>query len=80
MIFDILFCRDSNEPVMSWIDKNFADRLNSPAFIHLLTTSVVESCIDGVGKFEALLRFFKGVNNDDFRRPHQSVPARIRAA
>lgn len=41
--------RDSNEPVMSWIDKNCADRLNSPAFIHLLTTSVVESCIDGVG-------------------------------
>lgn len=49
------FCRDSNEPVMSWIDKNCADRLNSPAFIHLLTTSVVESCIDGVGEFIALV-------------------------
>ena len=44
---------------MSWIDKNFADRLNSPAFIHLLTTSVVESCIDGVGKFQALLQCFQ---------------------
>jgi len=41
--------RDSNEPVICWIDKNCADRLTSPAFIHLLTTSVVESCIDGVG-------------------------------
>jgi len=41
--------RDSNEPVMSWIDKNCADRLTSPAFIHTLTTTVVESCIDGVG-------------------------------
>ena len=43
---------------MSWIDKNCADRLNSPAFIHLLTTSVVESCIDGVGEFIFVFKFF----------------------
>ena len=64
---------------MSWIDKNCADRLNSPAFIHLLTTSVVESCIDGVGEFIIGFKFFPVFSMVTSRRPDQSVPARIRA-
>ena len=63
---------------MSWIDKNCADRLNSPAFIHLLTTSVVESCIDGVGEFTAF-KFFPVFLMMTFRRPDQSMSARIGA-
>ena len=37
--------------MIDWIDTNCSDKLEDPTFIRDLTTAVVESCIDGIGKF-----------------------------
>merc|ERR1719282_1785407 len=38
-----------NDAVFEWIDSHCSDKLSSPIFIRILTTTVVESCIDGIG-------------------------------
>ena len=40
-----------NEAVCSWIAGHCEDKVGSPTFIRLVTTVVVESCIDGIGPY-----------------------------
>jgi len=45
----LLKSNKDNEAVCSWIAGHCEDKVGSPTFIRLVTTVVVESCIDGIG-------------------------------
>jgi len=45
----LLLKSKNNDAVFEWIDSHCSDKLSSPVFIRILTTTVVESCIDGTG-------------------------------
>ena len=48
---------------MDWIDKHCASRLNSPRFIRVLATVLMESVIDGIGGPSSMCK----LNEDQLR-------------
>ena len=58
-----LIFRKSKEAIMDWIDKHCASRLNSPRFIRVLATVLMESVIDGIGGPSSMCK----LNEDQLR-------------